>query len=95
MPCAREFFKINFVIIKIDICKKDRYFEFCKYIYIYMYVCIYICMYVCMYVWGWGGLITCPTYSVSRIYTWADGCSLKFKRTRFTPASSCLFLTAY
>ena len=83
MPCAREFFKINFVIIKIDICKKDRYFEFCKYIYIYIYI------------WGWGGLITCPTYSVSRIYTWADGCSLKFKRTRFTPASSCLFLTAY
>jgi hypothetical protein len=32
---------------------------------------------------GVGGLITCPTYSVSRIYTWADGCSLKFKRTRF------------
>ena len=39
MPCAREFFKINFVIIKIDICKKDRYFEFC--IYIYIYICMY------------------------------------------------------
>ena len=54
MPCAREFFKINFVIIKIDIFKKDRYFEFCKYIYIYvcMYIYMYVCMYVCMGVGG-------------------------------------------